>query len=101
VQSSGRKISKNRTLNFDRQRISDPAGAVRTRLEIGQIQGVWIPMDSGAHSFVPIRAHSCVEISIFARSGGEQRAPEIFSWSRMNSKNSREYFSRGARNPHQ
>jgi hypothetical protein len=48
--------------------LSDPAGAVVTWLEIGQIQGVWTSVTSahfGEHSMLQIRAFSGVENSIF------------------------------------
>ncbi len=46
----------------------DPASVVKTRLKIGEIQGVWTSVTSvnfGEHSLLQIRAFSGVENSIF------------------------------------
>jgi hypothetical protein len=61
---------KSSPVHFDR------AGAVRTRLRICQIQVVWTPVNLGEHSKPEIHRFSGVEISIFARSRCEKRAPD-------------------------
>jgi hypothetical protein len=83
--------------------LSDPAGAVVTWLEIGQIQGVWTSVTSahfGGHSMLQIRAFSGVENSIFARDRREHEARSTEKFLNSPTPPTKTSDSCGSRNAH-